>query len=68
MWQKGGSGRENVSAFQDYFLAHNDDDGPEDDIGPRQAEPAIQEKISPQTSVVCFRPTEAAVHLVVRPD
>ena len=41
MWQKGGSGRENVPTFQDYLLAHNDDDGPEDETGPRQAEPTI---------------------------
>ena len=67
MWPVGGSGRENVPTFPGYLFTINDD-GPEGDANLQQAGQTIQTKVSPKTSTVRFRPTEAAVHLVVRPD
>jgi len=67
MWPKGGSGRENVATFPDYLFI-DDGDGPENDSSLRQAEQTIQAEVCPQASLVCSGPTEAAVHLAVRPD
>ena len=67
MWVKGGSGRENVSAFSDYLFT-DDDDGPEGNTSSRQTEQTTQAETTPKAPAVCSRPVEAAVHLVVRPD
>lgn len=69
MWPKGGSGRENTSAFPGYLSTTNDDhDGPEGDASLQQTEQTIQTEVSPQAFIVHSGPAEAAVHLVVRPD
>ena len=57
----------NASAFPDHLFT-NDDDGPEGDAGFQQAEQTIQAEVTPRASAVRSRPTETAVHLVVRPD